>query len=131
MEKWMVILPEGPLSTLLHRVGHEYYHSHAESRQVLQGPPSVHVWAALVLFLARHEKLQRTSELLRDHAATVHSPDDLIPLVHVCEINKVHAAGKHRLVISVADSLRPILVVIAQCLKELGAGFRSSITFFI
>eukprot|EP00972_Heterocapsa_arctica_P058010 8558251-Heterocapsa_arctica.AAC.1 len=54
MEKWMVMLPVGPLSTLLHRVGQEYYHSYTEGQQ-LQGPPSVHIWAALVLFLARHE----------------------------------------------------------------------------
>eukprot|EP00972_Heterocapsa_arctica_P102242 15065055-Heterocapsa_arctica.AAC.1 len=130
METWMVILPEGPPPTLMHRVGQEYYQSHTEGRQV-QGPPPVQIWAALVLFLAGHEKLQRTNELLCDHASTIHSPDDLSSLVHICEINKVYAADKHRLIISVADSLRPVLVVIAECLKKLGAGSRSSITFFV
>eukprot|EP00972_Heterocapsa_arctica_P078424 11563211-Heterocapsa_arctica.AAC.1 len=40
MEKWMVILPDGPISTLLHCVGQEHYYLYAECHPVLQCPPS-------------------------------------------------------------------------------------------
>eukprot|EP00972_Heterocapsa_arctica_P052531 7727699-Heterocapsa_arctica.AAC.1 len=39
MEKWMVILPEGPISMLLHCVGQEYHHSYVARHQRLQAPP--------------------------------------------------------------------------------------------
>ena len=109
----------------LHRIGQQYFtERQGQNQPILTGPPYVHVWAALILFLVKVEALADKAPLLRQHAADITSPSELVPMIRICRIAKAFEPGMHRLTLAVSEELRPVLRAVLVCLEQLGGDIK-------